>query len=324
MKIFVRVAAMVLVWSSTVQAQALKPGDIVEYPAYGKWERGIVESELPGGRQLLVRRKPSEFYPKGDTAAYAPDELRRPAAESAPAPAAPEPRAGAAQPFPVAPAPTAATQRRPSGAADAAGLLGKEQVLAYAREAMGGDPWGNPRREAALSQIRDYIKARGTSFSADDDFVARMDKQGTMSSHIKWAVDLHRGAAPKVGDYTGKWALTAANRGSHSYTNEGGSTVRKTTTDSQAKSGLLEIKADGTYVWKLGPNDPPGVWLRGVWREAKPGEMNPWEAGPALWLERAKQGYDCMVRMGRDPAWPGWIEVGAGPGRTPVEFGRKL
>ncbi len=320
MKLFVCLAVMVAV-CPVAQAQAFKPGDAVEYTAYGKWEPGVVESELPGGRQLLVRRKPSEFYPKGDTAAYAPDELRRRQPEAAVAPTA-----SPATPKTTPAASTASTAPRatPIGlpVADAAGLLTKEQVIAYARQTMGDNPWGNSNRDAALAQIRDHIKAHGTTFSADADFVARMDKQGTMSSHIGWAVDLHRGPAPKVTDYFGTWSLTAANRGSHSVSSEG-STVKIKTTDSQAKSGTLEIRADATYIWKLAPNDPPSKWLKGTWRETRPAEMNPWESGPALWLEKAKQGLDYMVRMGRDPAWPGWIDVGAGAGRTPVEYGKR-
>ncbi len=322
MKFFVRLFALIVV-CSTARAQAFKPGDVIEYKAYGKWEQGVIESELPGGRQFLVRRKPSEFYPKGETIAYSPDELRRPSAPTPPTPVAPTPP-------PAPPAPTGKVESaRPAPKLPAAppvtahGLLSKEQVIAYAREAMGGDPWGNPQRDAVLNRIRDHIKARGTSFSADADFTARMNQQGTLSSHIGWAVDLHWGPAPKVSDYVGQWALTAANRGSHSKSTGGDGTVKITTTDSQAKSGVLEIKADRTYVWKLGPNDPPDKWLRGAWSETRPEDMNPWEAGPALWLEKAKQGHRYMVRMGRDPAWPGWIDVGAGAARTPVEFGKK-
>ena len=330
MKFIVRFAAMVAV-SSSAQAQTFKAGDVVEYKAYGKWEPGVIESELPGGRQFLVRRKPSEFFPKGDTIACSPDELRRPGTAPAAGPAV--------SPLPApenpAPATKVAPARQPAESssvpapgqtvtpAAAAGLLTKEQVIAYARQAMGGNPWGNPQRDAVLNQIRDHIKAHGTNFSADADFAARMNEQGTMSSHIGWAVDLHRGPAPKISDYVGQWALTAANRGSRSTSRGSDGTVRVTTTDSQAKSGVLEIKADQTYVWKLGPNDPPSTWLRGTWREVRPEEMNPWEAGPSLWLEKAKQGFPYMVRMGRDPDWPGWFDVGAGAARTPVEFGKK-
>lgn len=310
----------------SLQAEAsYQPGDKIEYIAWGKWEPGVIESLLPGGKQYLVRRKPSEFFPQGDTAAYAPEQLRRPvAAAPTPAPAVLSPEPVHAKPAPAVRQTAAAkkTSRPAAVAAQGGGLLSKEEVIAYARQVMGDDPWGNPQREAALNQIRDHIKARGTSFAADSDFENRMNQQGTLSSHIKWAVDLHRGPAPKVSDYVGKWELTAANRGSHSYSTSGSTTTR-TTTDSQARSGVLEIEADGTYVWKQGRNDPLAQWLRGMWREAKPEEMNPWEAGPAIWLEKAKQGYDCMVRMGRDPAWPGWMEVGMGPGRTPVEYGHR-
>lgn len=73
----------------------------------------------------------------------------------------------------------------------------------------------------------------------------------------------------------------------------------------------------------MGRRDPETQWLKGRWREVKPGEGNTWEGGPAIWLMKAKQGYDYMVRVGRDPAWPGWIDVGMGLARTPVEYGRR-
>jgi hypothetical protein len=185
---------------------------------------------------------------------------------------------------------------------------------------MGPNPWNNPNRDAALAQIRDLINLRGVSFVKDDDFRARMDAQGTHSTHISFAVESNYGPAPQLNSYLGTWLLRAANRGSRSVSADG---RYVTTTDSQAESGRLTIEANGTYVWETLRGDPPAKWLRGRWRIVAPGEANAWEGGLALWLEKAKQGYDCMVRMDRTPGWPGWINVGPGPARTPVEFGRR-
>ncbi|HEY1171490.1 MAG TPA: hypothetical protein VGH19_08990 [Verrucomicrobiae bacterium] len=113
-----------------------------------------------------------------------------------------------------------------------------------------------------------------------------------------------------------------ANRGSKSERREG-SHVIVTTSDSQHESGAVTINKDGTYVWKFFRDDPPAKWLKGKWREVQSAELNQWGGGPAIWLEKAKQGQDYMVRMGRVPGWPGWIDVGMGAGRTPVEYGRR-
>ena len=319
--------------------EPFRPGEKIEYKVGGTWppawELGIIVEPTPSGKQYIIRRKPTQFFPQGDTIAYAPEELRRPqpakppandpgAPPNNPAPnavAVPLPPNSAPLEKPAAPPPVADSKGPPAPLGE--GLLSKDQIVARARQLMGGDPWGNPKREAVLAEIRDWIKAHGTNFYMEDDFRAQMDKQGTMSSHIGWAANENHGPAPKLGDYFGKWALTAANRGSHSVQNNGGGTVTITTTDSQAKSGELEIREDGTYVWMVLPGDPPERWLKGKWRECKPAEMNAWEGGPALWLEHAKQDLQYMVRMDRTPGRPGWINVGAGPGRTPVEFGKK-
>lgn len=323
--------AMLTLGSAAAMVQPYKPGEIVEYKASNfpeQWERGQIIREIPGGTQYLVREKPSQFFPEGFERAYATDAIRKPQAiapaqppaAARPAPTSPVPAAPIPKPAPTAarsaPAPAPGVTLPPPK-----GLLDKEHVIAYARQVIGPDPWG-PKRDQALGQIRDYIKQHGTSFTVDDDFNARMTAQSTSFSHITWAVNSNHGPAPKLADYVGRYELTAANRGSRSYDRSGG-TVKVTTTDSQAKSGKLEIKADGTYVWDVLGGDPPAKWLRGTWREVKPEENQPWEGGAAIWLEKAKQGYDCMMRMDRTPGWPGWIEVGMGKARTPVEYGKK-
>jgi hypothetical protein len=317
--------SIVTLGSLAASSQTYKPGEVIEYKASNfpeQWERGQIIREIPGGTQYLVREKPSQFFPEGFERAYALDAIRKPQAPGQPPAAskpAPAPTTPVATPSVSKPAPpTAPVAALPPPQ----GLLGKEHVIAYARQVIGPEPWG-PNRDKALEQIRDYIKRHGTSFTTDDDFNARMSAQSTSFSHIAWAVNSNHGQPPKVSDYVGRYELTAASRGTKSYERTGSNRVRVTTTDAQAKSGRLEIKADGTYVWDVLGGDPPEKWLRGKWREVKPEENQPWEGGAAIWLEKAKQGYDCMVRMDRTPGWPGWIEVGMGKARTPVEYGKK-
>lgn len=335
-----RIAVATIVFASTAfAAESFKPGDIVEYPVGGTWPQayaqGTVMRELPGGKQVVVRRK-NPYSPQDDVA-YAISELRRPqpAQPAAPNTAATPPNP-AATPPPALPLPPATAQAPAATAANDApvpgvagtpvpsgkGLLSKEQVIAYAREKMGANPWANANRDGVLSNIRDWVKSHGTNFVIDDDYKARMDKQGTRDSRIDWAVQQNYGEAPKLADYVGKWRMTAAVRGAKSRSVDG-NTVTTTTTDAQVKAGELEIKADGTFVWRLSMKDPPEAYINGKWREAKTSELNAWEGGPALWLEKAQQNVDYLVRMNREPGWPGWIDVGQGPGRIAVQFGER-
>lgn len=284
-------------------SQSFKQGEAIEYrdgssyPA--KWEKGVFVKMLPGGTQALIRKKPSQFFPEGSESAFAIADIR-------------SPQPAAAQPAP----PAAPIPAPPAGE----GLLTKEQVLAYAKQLMGPNPWGNPSRDAILDQIRDYVKTRGTSFQPDLDFSNRMGAQGTYSVHIGYAASANYGKPPKPESYFGTWLLRAANRGSQSYTTSGGRRVVQTT-DSQAESGQLTINPDGTYAWQVLRGQ--STVLKGNWRWVRPEEMHAWEGGPALWLLTAKQGADYMVRGGREPGYEGWIDVGAGKGRTPVEYGRR-
>jgi hypothetical protein len=298
-----------------------RPGESVEYKVRGsypeKWDQGRVIREYPGGSQYLIRQAPSLFFPEGPEMTYATSELRRPGtlvtAPTQPAAARPE-RA----------APTVASIEKttlPMGD----GLLGKEELIVYARRLIGDQPFADSsRREKALEQIRDTIKARGTDFqySAIDEFSNHMYAQGTMSTHIGFAINSNFGPPPTLNDYIGTFHLRAANRGSKSVKSDG-TRATVTTTDSQHESGALTINRDGTYVWAYLRGSSPETSKHGRWRVASPEEMLPWEAGPAIWLLDAKQGADYMVRMNRQPGWRGWIEVGAGKGRTPVEYGQR-
>ena len=341
LSLFLVISALLALSPSAAWADDFKPGEAIEYKVRGawpeKWERGVYIRALPNGTQVLIYEKPTEFFPEGFQIAFDPADIRRvgavPAGETKPGggvaaprlPApGPVPGGGAAPPPVIGPAgPGPQAQGPLPRDCPAGGLMGKEEAISFARAKIGGDPWKNPPRDENIAQIRDCIRGRGTSFTADDDFRVRMNAQSSYSSAIGWAVDSNRGPHPALRDYFGTWLLRAANRGSHSAGTDASGRPTTTTTDSQAESGQLTINADGTYVWKAFRKDPESQWLRGQWREVTPDEQNAWEGGPAIWLLKAKQGYDCMVRVGRDPAWPGWVDVGMGKARTPVEYGRR-
>jgi hypothetical protein len=320
MKIHYCLLVLLTVSPSLSQAQSsYQPGEAVEYKVRGgypeQWLIGRFIRVLPGGSQYLIHGAPSQFFPEGPEIAYAPIDLRRPTGAT-PALVAEVARTVESRPAPTGNSPALANGK---------GLLGAEELISLAHQIMGATPYADSRhRELALDQIRDIVKARGTDFTytAVSDFSNRMHAQGTMSTHIGYAINSNRGPAPKLSDYIGTFHLRAANRGSQSAKRDGAK-VTVTTTDAQYESGALTINPDGTYVWAYLRGAPAEQWRHGKWRAANADEFLPWEAGPAIWLLDAKQGSDYMVRMSREPGWSGWIDVGAGKGRTPVEYGRR-
>ena len=314
-----------LLWGlgmTSAMAQApYRAGEVVEYKVGGtypeQWLQGRFIRELPGGSQYLIHAAPSQFFPEGPEIAYAPADLRRPGAGVQPT----TPEMVKAQPK------LSPTIQRGAQAIieQGQGLLGKDELLVYARQVMGDAPFADSsQREISLNRIRDTIKVRGTNFqyASGDEFANQMSAQGTLSTHIGFAINSNHGPHPRIDDYFGTFHLRSASRGAKS-AKSSGSRLIVTTTDSQHESGSLTINPDGSYVWVYLRGDPPAKWKRGQWRAVNADEFLPWEAGPAIWLLEAKQGYDYMVRASREPGWSGWIDVGAGKGRTPVEYGRR-
>ena len=71
-----------IVLQPSVFAQgSYQPGQKVEYKVRTYppgWKLGTVEYMTPGGKQVIVREKPDEFHPQGNTSAYSMDEVRPP------------------------------------------------------------------------------------------------------------------------------------------------------------------------------------------------------------------------------------------------------
>ena len=299
--------------------QDYEPDDVIEYKVGGsvpvKWEQGVVIRKLDNGKQYLIHEKPSRFFPEGPEVAYSLDQLRRPQKGNDPAPDSTDKTKAPKTP------PAPGIEKKPIAVGK--GLLSEDDVLAYAKQLFGsGDPFAHPKREELLDQIREHIKSRGTNFLSSLDYDNKLHAIGASTVHITSAINANYGAAPKLEDYVDTFLLRSANRGTKSAT-QSGTKITITTTDAQYESGELTIHKNETYTWKVFRDDPPAKWITGKWREVKATEMNKWEAGPAIWLEKAKQGEDYMVRMCRVPGWLDWVDVGMGTGRTPVEYGRR-
>lgn len=68
-----------VICSSACGQGAFQPGQKVEYKLRTwppGWQVGTVEYMTPGGSQVIVREKPDEFHPQGNTSAYNLDEVR--------------------------------------------------------------------------------------------------------------------------------------------------------------------------------------------------------------------------------------------------------
>lgn len=301
--------------SGLAQDGRFTPGEAIEYKVGTAtpetWERGVIIKALDGGKQYLVRQKPSEFFPEGPERAYYPADLRRPVTGGPTAKKA----AGDATPGPGAPA-------RPTGP------LTEEDVLAYARTVFGGGDRltneGNPKRDQLAAQVRDYIKTHGVGFKAPllGPFEKKLYNQGTVSVNIRHAIQDNFGPHPKLTDYAGTFYLRKLTRGGTlTADRDGGVTI--TSADPENETGRLTIGRDGTYEWVLGHGDPPARWVRGKWHEARPDETAPTEGGPVVVLEKARGGVDHTARLCRDPAFAGWLDVGEGPARGAVLYGRQ-
>ncbi len=279
------------------------PDQEIEYrDGSAGWTEGVAVRMTPNGSQVVIRQKPTTYFPEGSQRAYDVADIR--------------PRQ---PPQPVAAAPARAAAPPAAAVAQGTGLLNQQQILAYSRQALGPNPYANPNREAALAEIRDYIKGRGVNFRSTLDFDNQMGAIGANSVHISYAIGDNYGAAPRQQDYFGDFNLTSQNRGSSSVQQAGGRRVIETT-DSAARLGSLKINPGGTYVWNVLGD---GKTIQGTWRTVREDEKQAWEGGPAIWLLNARGGQDYQVRGDRQPGWTGWIDIGIGKGRQAVQYGQK-
>jgi hypothetical protein len=270
-----------------------KPGEEVEYKAVSwpeAWEKGVCLRELPGGTQVLIRQKPTQFFPEGSERAYALDDVR-PAGQAAPQ-AAP---GQAADPQPAAlvtpaPAPRAG-QIRTTGREGAAGtgLMSEADVLGFLKQRLGeGDPFMNPRREAVLQELREEVMRRGVSFrkQAIGPFADELGKYGALSN-VTGPLNDNFGPPAKQAELMGKWEL--AKVGGTTMVTRGGDLYQRQ--EYAGLAGSITIDPGGTYVW-----DSPSGMLRGNWRAATPEEMAKSDkGGEGVVLLAAKDGADWLV-----------------------------
>jgi hypothetical protein len=295
--------------SALAQADKYKPGDKIEYreSRYSdNWEPGVYLRATPEGRQPIIRRKPSQFFPEGAETAYDWEFIRpltaRPATKAPDAPA----KAGGVAPPPVPqrpPQPPAAPAAAPVIAGG--GLLTKEDVLNFLQARLGENPFAHPQREQIRKELAEMIKRRGVDFryEAVSDFSNQLGKYGA-SSDITFPLSANFGPPTKQPWLMGRWNLskigaTVDYRGTDGYIYRQGEIGVKDV-------GNVTITPDGGYIWNI---DVPRGVARGQWRKATAEEM-PYQGGDAIVLLKAKGGEDWIVHQDRVTTLKGdWVNI---------------
>lgn len=274
------------VLSVTGQAQC-KPGEKVEYKAQNwpeKWEVGTCLKELPGGKQVLIREKPSQFYPEGFERAYALADVRP--VQKAQEQAAKDDNPLRTEP-PDKPKPNDAPARNEGANAAGGAQMSQQDVLSFLKQRLGnGDPFMNPNRDRVLQQLREEILSRGVNFHnvSIGDFANQLAKFGALSN-VTSALNENFGAPAKRNELFGRWLFSKVGApGNPMYAKNGGG---------------LTINANGTYVWETAS----GI-VRGTWRNATSEEMAGVDkGGEGIVLMKGKGGWDWIAAR-RDEEGP--------------------
>ena len=304
------ICAFMAAGSAITNAQDYKPGQKVEYKAQAypeKWEVGTVEHMAPGGKQVIIREKPTEFFPQGSTRAYSLDEVR---------PLGQERNRG--QGTPPDPQVQAATNDRPddrtTAIGEGRGLMTTQEILAFLQDRLGDKPFeiAYSKREAIFKELGQTVMRRGVNFRYEtlSQFSNDLGKFGTPSTVI-FPIQANYGAPTNHGWYIGTWNTSVTSVGRRVIIG--------------AKAGFLTINANGTYVWKLYPTDPPASYVKGSWRKATPEEMAvSYQGGDGLVLLKGKEGYDWLVRQDRETTLSGdWIWIANLNARAQRESGKR-
>lgn len=296
--------------SAITNAQDYKPGQKVEYKAQSypeKWEVGTVEYMTPGGKQVIIREKPTEFFPQGNTRAYSLDEVR-------PLGQGRTRGQGTATDPQVQAAPNDRPDDRTAKTGEGSGLMTKREILGFLQDRLGDNPFqvASSKREATFKELGQTIMQRGVNFRYEtlSPFSNDLGKFGALSTVI-FPIQANHGAPTKQAWYIGTWNTSVTSVGRRIIIG--------------ANAGFLTINANGTFVWKLYPTDPPASYVKGSWRKATPEEMAlSYQGGDGLVLLKGKEGYDWLVRQDRETTLAGdWIWIANLNARAQREEGKR-
>lgn len=288
-------------------------GQQVDYKEgeYSQWQPGTVEYMTPSGKQVIVRSRPREFYPNGDTRAIDLDKIRpatgttgdQAAAQGAPAAANPTPAAVVPTPAanPVAAAtnmpalpqalPAMPQAHQPAAAQPAAAAQGAKGPVMSAQDVVNlfaqkiGDPkrlsW--PENDRVYEEVASIIRNRGVDFdfkTQTPQYLQDAINKYQVNNHVTGALRQNWGPPAELGYFWGGWDMSKV----------GGETrVRQfipgydlVTSEHGALAGDLKIYSDNKYEWN---------GIKGTWKPATPEQLAMSDKGGAgIVLLNAKEG----------------------------------
>lgn len=288
------------------QDPLFKPGDKVYYKRYSfdkEWSIGTVVRLTPGGKQVIVREMPNEFFKEGFERAYSLEEIRHVGAATKPK--EPAPKNSVPLPTPTLPA---------------GGLLSQGDILSFLRTRLGDQPFQHPDREAIRKELGELIKQRGVNFRYEtlSEFSNQLGKYGA-SSDITFPIQDNFGPPTKQAFLIGTWSMDII--GAPVTVTRGDKVHRQG--ELGAKGGVLTIVPNGTYTWQAYNKDAPNQLIRGSWRKATPTEMR-YQGGDGIVLLKAKSGWDWIVCQDRQATSGEWIRVAEVVSRQVREFGSRM
>lgn len=280
-------------------ANSYRVGERVEYKASSypeKWLEGTIVKVTPEYNQVVVRWDPRDDYPsytKNGASiyeqAYNITDVRHIKTRND----NPTPK-NIKQENPP-------TKNNPETNQNGAGLMTGQEILGYIRA--NGYANGQPKRDARVCKdLIEQIKKRGVVERLEvgkDDLSPIADNGcfGAEDTDVVKASQLNIGKPTTLDWLDGTWIMYVTG-GTVDTAPGDGYIYRKN--ESTAKLGFLTINADGTYIWKVEPNDPPAKYVKGTWRKATAAEMN-LQGGAGIVLEKAAEGRDWIAFKYMDP-----------------------
>lgn len=317
---------VMMAFAGLANAQGFNPGDKIEYKAQNfpeKWEIGTFVRDVPGGRQVLIKELPNQFFPDGFQRAYSLNDVRPAGTSPAPAPRQQPPPPQQAQVAPARPPVTAQAghppRAEPAPQVGAGGGTMIEQDVLGVLNQLGSNPWG-PNRAQVISDLARQVKARGVNFhfSASTPFYQQVAKYGA-TSEITFPLGDNFGPPPSRGSLLGAWRMEI--NAPATYFTKGNELWRRNAAVAKT-GGTLTINADSSYSWSLST----GQVVQGRWRNATEAEMKT-AGGEGLVLQRGRGGQDWIVTKYRLETPPNmssnWITAAEITSRQEREFGNR-
>ena len=174
------------------------------------------------------------------------------------------------------------------------GLMTKDEILGYMRTH--GFVNGVAKYDAQVCKdLIEQIKRRGVkekfAIGKNDLSPIYSNGCGTPDTDVTGAVEYNVGPPTTVAWLSATWLMYVI--GGTVDTAPGDGYIYRTN-ESIGKLGFLAIGGNGTYTWKIYPDDPPAKYVKGTWRNATRQEMN-LQGGAGIVLQNGPESTDWIV-----------------------------